>query len=130
MSREKGAIDSRSVVKPVEMGDGNELYQAAVTGCIFGEKSEMISGVTEIVRPILNRSERHVGFTSDDRFNADFARLLVEFYCPVQVTVIRDCHSWHVVFLRLFHQFLHSHGSIEERIFRMQMEVNERIASH
>jgi hypothetical protein len=39
-------------------------------------------------------------------------------------------NSWHLHFHRLVHQHPHPHGTVEERVFGMEMEVNEMIAFH
>ena len=90
----------------------------------------MVGRVALIIRPVLDRSRRHVGLAPDDRFDARLGRLLVKFDRPVQVSVIRDRHGRHSEFLRLFHQLLHPDCSIEEGVFRVEMEVNEGIGRH
>ena len=57
-------------------------------------------------------------------------RLLVKFDRAKQITVIGHRDRRHLEFRRLFHQLLHPDRAIEQRIFGVQMEMNERIARH
>ena len=50
--------------------------------------------------------------------------------CPVQVSVVGNRHRWHLEFRRFFHQLLRPHQSVEEGIFRVEVEVNEGIGRH
>ena len=44
--------------------------------------------------------------------------------------MIGDRDGGHLEFGRLFHQLFHSDRTVEQRIFGVQMQVNERIAGH
>jgi hypothetical protein len=44
--------------------------------------------------------------------------------------VIGDRDRRHLKFSRLFHQLFHPDSAIQQRVFSMQMQVNERVASH
>ena len=57
-------------------------------------------------------------------------RFLVKFDRAEEIPVIGHGDRRHLEFHRLFHQLLHPHRAIEERVFGMEVEVNEGIAGH
>ena len=130
VGRKQFLVDPRLIMEAVEVGGGNELNEIAIPGVILRQQGEMISRVALVIWPVLDRSRRHVGLATDDRLETRFGRFLVKFDRPVQVPVVRDGDGGHLEFRRLFHQLLHSHRSIEEGIFRVEMEVNERVGRH
>ena len=58
------------------------------------------------------------------------SRLLVEFDRAIEVSVIGDGHGRHPEFHGFFHQLLHPDTPVQERVFGVQMEMNEGIAGH
>jgi hypothetical protein len=57
-------------------------------------------------------------------------RFLVKFNSTKQIAVVRDRYGRHFEFSGLFHQLVHPDTSIQQRIFSVQMEMNERVARH
>ncbi len=130
MRGEQFLVDPRLVMQPVEMRGGNQLDEIAITGLVLRQQGEMIGRVALIIRPILDRTGRHVGLAADDRLDARLRRRLIKFDRAVQIAVIGDRDRRHPEFRRLFHQLLHPHRAIEEGVFGVQMEVNEGIGGH
>ena len=112
------------------MRGGDQLNEIAIAGLVLRQQREMVSRVALIIRPILDRSRRHVRLAADDRFDLRVLRRLIKFDRAVQVPVVGDRHRRHLEFRRFFHQLLHPHRSIEEGIFRVEVEVNEGIGRH
>ena len=90
----------------------------------------MIGRVALIVRPILDRTRRHVGLATDDRLHPRILRRLVKFNRTEKISVIGYRHRWHPEFRDLFHQLRHSNRTVEERVLRMQVEMNEGVGRH
>ena len=130
MRREQFLVDPRFVMESVEVRRGNQLHQIAIAGLVLRQQGEMVSRVALIIRPVLDRSRRHVRLAADDRFDTRLGRFLVKFDRPVQIPVVGDRHRGHLEFCRLFHQLLHPHRPVEEGIFRVEVEVNEGIGRH
>ena len=90
MLREQLLVDPRLVMHPVEMRGRDQLYQVAVAGFVLGQEGEMIGRVALIIRPILDRTRRHVRLATDDRFDPGVLRFLVKLDRAVEVAVIGD----------------------------------------
>ena len=117
-------------MKPVEVRGGNELHQVAVSYLVLHQEREMIRRVALVRRPIFYHARRHVGFATDDRFDARLFRFLIKFDRAVEIAMIGDGDGRHPEFLRLFHQLPHPHRAIEEGVFGVKMEVDEGIGRH
>ncbi len=90
----------------------------------------MVGCVALIIRPIRDRTGRHVSLASDDRLDPRFLRFLIKFNRAVKISVIGDRDRRHPELLRFFHQLLHPNRAIEEGVFGVQMEMNEGISGH
>src|SRR2546430_10775587 len=123
-------IDSRSVMKAIQMRCGDKLDEVSVAGLVLGQQSDVICRVAPRCRPILVRPGSNVGFATNDRFHPGVMRFLVKFNRPKQIAMIRDRYGRHFEFSGLFHQLFHPDTSIQQRVFSMQMKVNERVSSH
>ena len=109
---------------------GHELHEIAVADFVFGQQREVIRRFASRWRTVLVRSGGHVNLAADDRFHPGALRLLIKFNHAKQIAVIGDRHGRHLEFRGFFHQLLHSDTSIQQRIFGVQMKVNERVAGH
>jgi hypothetical protein len=76
------------------------------------------------------RARRKVGLASDNRFHPGARRFLVKFDRAEKIAVIGHGHGRHAEFDRFFHQLLHPHRAVEQGIFGVKVEVNERITRH
>ena len=130
MSGEKFLVDARLVMKTVEMRLGNELHQVSISRLILGQQREVIGRIAHRCRPICDRTGRHVSFATNDRLDAGARRFLVKFDRAEEISVIGDGDRRHLEFLRFFHQLLHPHRTIQERILGVQVEMNEGITGH
>ena len=114
MRGEQSLVDSRLVMHPVEVRDGDEFYEVAVTGRVLREESEMIGGVALIVGPVFDGTGRHVGFAADDRLDPGVLRRLIKLDRAVEISVIGNGHRRHPKFPRFFHQLVHPDGTVEK----------------
>ena len=90
----------------------------------------MIGRLAHRTRPVFVRARRDVRLAADDRFDAGVLRFLVKFDRAEKIAVIGHGHRRHFEFRRFFHQLLHPHRAIEERVFGVEVEMNEGIAGH
>ena len=72
-------VDSRRVMKSIQMRCRHQLHEIAVASFVFGQQREVIRRFPPRWRPVLVRSRRHVNLTADDRFHPGALRFLVEF---------------------------------------------------
>ena len=123
-------VDSRRVMKPIQMRCGHQLHEVAIASFIFGQQREVICRFPARRRPVLVRSRCDINLTAYDRFDPGALRLLVEFNRAKQIAVVSHRHGGHPKFRGFFHQLPHSDTSIQQRIFGVQMKVNERVPGH
>jgi len=90
----------------------------------------MICGIAPRSRPILVRSTSDVRLATNDRLHAGALRFLVKFNRAKQIAMVGHGNSRHFEFSRLFHQFFHPDTAVQERVFSVQMQMNERVAGH
>ena len=81
-------------------------------------------------RPIGDRARGDVGLHADDRFHAGGEAGLIKFDRAVEVAVVGDGDRGHLHFGGFLHERLHPHRAVEERVFSVEMEVNELIGRH
>ena len=108
----------------------NQLHQVLVANLILGQKSDVIRCIASRRWTIFVRNRCDVGFAANDWFYAGATCFLVKFNRPKQIAVIGDRNGRHFEFSRLFHQFFHSNSAVQQRVFGVQMQMNERIAGH
>src|ERR1700730_8530598 len=90
----------------------------------------MISGLAHRAGPVLVRARGDISLAADDRLDAGTLRFLIKFNRSEKIAVIGHSHRRHFEFRRFFHQLLHPDGPVEERVFGMEVKMNERIAGH
>jgi hypothetical protein len=79
---------------------------------------------------LLVRSRRNVCLAADDRLDPGIGRFLVKLDRAEKIAVISHGHGRHAEFDRFFHQLLHPHCTVQQRIFGVEVEVNKRVAGH
>ncbi len=130
MRRQKLFIDPGGIMKSIQVRCRNQLYEVAIAGFVPRQKRKVVCRIAPRCRSVLMRTGGHISFATNDRFYPGALRFLVKFNRAKQIAVIRDRDGRHLVFSRLFHQLFHPDTAIQQRIFSVQMEVNERIARH
>ena len=123
-------VDPRLVMHALEMRGRHQPNEIAVAGFVARQEGEMMGRVPLRTGPVLDRARRHVGLDADDRFDPGVRRRLIKFDRPVEVAVIGDRDRGHLEFRRFFHQLLHPHRAIEERILGVEVEMNEGVGGH
>ena len=90
----------------------------------------MIRRFPQRTRLLLVRPRRNVGLTANDRLDLGVGSFPVKFDRAEEIPVIGHGHSRHLEFGRFFHQRLHSHRPVQQRIFGVKVQMDERIARH
>ena len=117
-------------MKSIEVRGRDQFHQIAIAGVILRQQSKMIGRFPHRSRLFLVRAGRDVGLATNDRFDPGAGCFLVKFDRAKKIAVIGDGHGRHLELGRFFHQLLHPNGAVEQRIFGVKVEVNERIARH
>ena len=121
--RQQGLVDPRVVVHPVHVGHGGERPEVAVALGVAGQEDQVVGDPLAAVGAPLGTGD--VGLEPDDRLDARFLGLLVEIDGSEHVAVVGHRHGFHARGGQPLHQILHADRPIEERVERVQMEVNE-----
>src|ERR1700746_767360 len=70
----------------------------------------------------------HVNFATDNRLNSGFLRSLIKLDDPIHVAMVGNGNRRHPVFDRPFHQVRDPDRAVQERVFSVQVEMNERVS--
>jgi len=136
---EQFAVDARLVEEALEAGLGAELEQVvhALGGLReqrhVGERATAGDVVAAAVAPLDAAAfeprslGRDVGLEPDDRLDPVGLGLLVELVGPVEIAVIGDRHRRHLHLRTAGHQVGDSGRTVEHRILRMHVQVDERV---
>ena len=130
MRRQKLFIDPGRIMKSIQVRCRNQLYEVAIAGFVPRQERKVVCRIAPRSRPVLMRTGGDISFATNDRFHPGALRFLVKFNRAKQIAVIRHRDSRHLVFSRLFHQLFHPDRAIQQRVFSVQMEMNERVARH
>ena len=128
MPGEQFLVHARLVVVAVEKRGGDQLDEVLVTGVVLGEQGEMAGGFLGAAGLfLLHRTRCQVHLATDDRLDAFLVRGIVEFDGPEHVAMIGHGDGGHTVTLGLFHQVLDPHRTVQQRVLRVQVQVDKRI---
>ena len=130
MRSEEFLIDPRLVMIAVEVRNRDQFDKIAITGRVLCQQRKMIRCVALRIRSIFDRTRRHVGLAADDRSDACRRGLLIKFNRSVEVAMVSNRDRGHAEFHRFSHQLFHPHRPIKQRIFSVQMEMNEGVRRH
>jgi hypothetical protein len=128
MLGEDFAVDPGPPVVPLEIPDRRELDEVVVAGPIPGQQDEVRvdPGGSLGALPSLARPEGHVRLAPQDRANPGPARGFVEGVGGVKIAVVGDGQAVHPQRPDPGHQIRDAVGAVEERVFRVGVEVYER----
>ena len=130
--REQFLVDARLVVIAGQVRFGREPDQVLVAGLVLGQQHEVMIHVAPAAGgPFLKpAARRHVGFATDDRFDALVARRLVEINRPVHRAVVGDGEGGELERMRPVHQPVQPAGPIEQRVLGVQVQMDEVRVRH
>ncbi len=94
--RQQLPVDTRLVVKTLEMGGTDEFDEIAVPLGILHEERQVIGGVTSRTRRLVQHgTRRDIGLTTHDRLHPGLLRRLEKLDRPEHVAVIRHGDGGH-----------------------------------
>ncbi len=117
MLREEIMIDAWPVVEALELGGRGDFEQVSIAGIIFGKEKQMESAAILAWIPIPHRAGRHIGFHSDDGFDASLFRRPVEGNGAKHGTMVCERQRRHVHRPGARDQILNLAQTIEQRVF-------------
>ena len=123
MLSQKLFVDARIVVEAVDIGLGTQIHQVFVAGFVLGVKAKVEALTGAFVAKLLLVVE--IGLHPDDRFDTLFLHLLVEIDRTEHIAVIGNGDRIHPQLFEPASQSGYLVGTVEQRIFGMQMQMRE-----
>ena len=118
-------IDSRAVIKPFSVTRRHELDQVVIALVGFRQQHEMVRGLARIAAFQVPAARRHVDFAAQNGLHAVLPRMVVEEHRRKHVAVLGHRYRRHLHACGFIEQLVDAACAIEQRIFGVQMEVNE-----
>ena len=136
---ERRAVHARLVVEALDERVGAQLDEVAPAGLVLGEQHQVEAAVGDaerlFVAPIARREQlaagarhavgRDVGFDAEDRLDPRLLAGDVELDGAEQVPVVGERDRVHVERVHALDQLGHAIAAVEERILRVEMQVDE-----
>ena len=85
----------------------------------------MVVGLAGRAAPLAAAAGRDVDLAAEDWLDPMFPRLVVEHHAREQVAVLGDGEGRHAGLLRMFHQLADAACAVEQRILRVEVQVDE-----
>ena len=132
MSGEKFPVDARLVVEAVEVSRRADLDQIPVTLVVGGKEGHMVGDILAAVGGllVLHRSGCDVDLATDDRLDLGLLGGLIELDRPEEISMVGQGDRRHAEFGRLSDELFHPDCTIQQRIFAVHMEMDERRLGH
>ena len=125
MRRQKVVVNARIVVKTIHLRGGGDFEQVFVAGFIFGQQQQVAGLFIQFGVAVLHATRGHVSFHADDGFDPGFFGGVVEFDHAEHGAVVGNRQRGHVHFFGAFDQLLDVGKTIQERVNRVGVQVNE-----
>ncbi len=128
VARQQVFVDARLIVKPFEVGGGNQVNQVAVAFLVFAQEDEVVVAVAVVPDfvPLL----RDIDLASEDRSDAFLLGGGVELHGAEQVAVIGQRDRRHALLGHGLDQLVDFARSIQQRIVGVEMQVDKRRFGH
>ena len=124
-------VNSRFIVKTLEMRGRDQLDKIAISFGIGSEQCQMErSFLTGRGVAIAKRPGCHVSLAADDWSNASPFGRLVKLYRTVEIAMVGNRNRRHSEFGGLRDQVFRSNRSVQQGVFCVAMQMNERNRSH
>ena len=111
-------------VKPLGEGCGDHLDEVLVAGLIFAQQDQMVVAV-DLVDLIEPGASGNVDFAADDGLDARFSGRFIKLHTAVHDTVVGAGDGRLPALLHAVHQLVDAAGTVQQAVFRMDMEVDE-----
>ena len=131
MLGEQFLVDAWLVVEALQVGRRDQLHEVVVTDLILRQQHEMVIKVPGASAGLLVQpaARRHVNLTAQDGLHAGLLGGLPKLYRAEHHAVISHRHRGKLQCRGLGHQLVELTAGIEQRILRVQVQVDE-IGSH
>ncbi len=118
-------VDAGLVVEALGEAGADQIAEVAVAGLVFAQQDQVGVGVVEAVLLVMPGARGDVDLAADDGLDARGAAGLVEGHRPVHHAVVGDRQGTLPQFFGALRQLLDAAGAVEQRIFGMDVEMDE-----
>ncbi len=128
--REQVLVDPRLVVEALGVAGRHQLDQVVVALERFGQQHQVVlrlAGIAALGPPV---SRSHVDLAPENRLDAARAGVVVEDHRRKQVAVLGHGEGRHLQLHRLIEHFIDPARAVEQRVFGVQVKMNEVHYSH
>ena len=125
-------VDPRFEVEPLQESRGGELDEVPKTRGVAGQQRQMVVGLLRTAGRFFMEAAAggDVGLQPEDRIDPQFLGRLIEFYCPVEVAVVRQGQGVHPQGLRPLQQSADRARPVQEAVVAVAMQVGEGKGAH
>ena len=124
MAREQFVIHARLVIEAVQISGRDQLDQIAIAFVVLAQKHEVVRAL-RFGAAILVIVRRNVHFTADDRLDAVRGGLVIKVRSRKKIAVVGDGNGRHPATSGFRSQFADFARAVQQRVIRVEMEVNE-----
>ena len=119
-------IDSWPVIKSFCEAKRYQPHQVLVASIVFREQHEVIIPCAVLFFSFKTGTTGYIDFTANDWLDAFFLTGFVEIDRTIHDAMVGDGQGIHAEFLRPVSDLTDLGGTVEQRIFRMDMQVDKR----
>ena len=120
------AVNAGLVVEPLQVRQGDQLYQVLVAGVALGQEGQVVGALVGWGLGVA-ALRRHIHLAADDGLDARGGALGVEVYGPVQVAVVGDGQSGHAQLFGSANELMDAAQAIEEAVLSVYVQVREHM---
>ena len=129
-------VSTRTMIKAINPGVGNELYEVAITSLIFC-KDDKMPATTVNLRDVslFHATTSHIHLTSKDWLEERLAFFLEVLVCLVylikklldakHITVVSNSNTWHIVLYGFLDNIPYLTLTVKQGVVRMHMKMNK-----
>ena len=114
------------------MRGGGEFGEVPVAGLVLRQQHEVMVNVLPAAGGLLveTAAGRNINLAADNRLDAPVARGLIKINCAAEHAVVGDRERGELQFAGFVHQPIEAAGAIEQRILRVQMQMDKIRVRH
>ena len=127
MLRKEFFIDARFVIIAFEVGGCGELDEVLITDLVLGQQDKVMIDIAPATGGFLFEAAAggDINFAADNRLDPLLARHLIKINRAIENAVIGESERGKFQLVRSVHELVQTARPIEERILRMQMQMNK-----
>ena len=123
--RQQLLVDPRLVVEPLGVPRRHQLDEVVVAGEVLGQQHQVVVGFPGRAASRVTAARRDVHLAAENRLDAPFPGLVMEYDAREHVAVLGDGQSRRTGVPGMVEQLPDAAGAVEQRVLRMQVQMDE-----